>query len=153
MYVMKCFTFIFFVHFVNKARLVEAHLNVVHFAAFISPLCLPLDSYAASDKNSNEKTGIVAGWGVSTFGLFNIEYIFRKSISDNDMILYNFNISDNSAVNPMLQYLQLPIVDTRSCADSYARFSANSRTPIIINENQICAQGTANRDACQGVYT
>lgn len=51
----------------------------------------------------------------------------------------------------MLQYLQLPIVDTRSCADSYARFSANSRTPIIINESQLCAQGTANRDACQGI--
>lgn len=51
----------------------------------------------------------------------------------------------------MLQYLQLPIVDTRSCADSYARFSANSRTPIIVNESQLCAQGTANRDACQGI--
>lgn len=51
----------------------------------------------------------------------------------------------------MLQYLQLPLVDTRSCADSYARFSANSRTPIIVNESQLCAQGTANRDACQGI--
>lgn len=59
-------------------------------------------------------------------------------------------VSGNVETNPILQYVELPIVDTRSCADSYARFSANSRTPIIINENQICAQGTANRDACQG---
>lgn len=64
----------------------------------------------------------------------------------------SMQISGGADANPMLQYLQLPIVDTRSCADSYARFSANSRTPIIITENQICAQGTANRDACQGLY-
>lgn len=50
----------------------------------------------------------------------------------------------------MPQYLQLPIVDTQSCADSYARFSANSRTPIIISESQLCAQGTADHDTCQG---
>lgn len=56
-----------------------------------------------------------------------------------------------SGANSLPQYLQLPIVDTQSCADSYARFSANSRTPIIINEKQLCAQGTANRDTCQGV--
>lgn len=52
--------------------------------------------------------------------------------------------------NSLPQYLQLPIVDTQSCADSYAQFSANSRTPIIIDDSQLCAQGTADRDTCQG---
>lgn len=60
------------------------------------------------------------------------------------------HITGGVTTNPMLQYLRLPFVDTRSCADSYARFSANSRSPIIINESQLCAQGTANHDTCQG---
>lgn len=55
-----------------------------------------------------------------------------------------------ASANPMLQYLRLPIVDTQSCADSYARFSALSRSPIIIDDSQICAQGSTNHDACQG---
>lgn len=88
---------------------------------------MPLGNYEATDKNLNHKIGIVAGWGVSTLA--------------------------GSIANPLLQYLQLPIVDTQSCADSYARFSANSRTPIIINDSQICVQGTANRDACQGILS
>lgn len=76
--------------------------------------------------------------------------IFRKCVNE---IKNRFNliILGGATASPMLQYLQLPIVDTRSCADSYARFSANSRTPIIVNESQLCAQGTANRDACQGI--
>lgn len=53
--------------------------------------------------------------------------------------------------SPMLQYVRLPIVDTHTCAESYAKFSANSRTPIIISDDQVCVQGTANRDACQGI--
>lgn len=67
------------------------------------------------------------------------------------VIPFHFNIlKGGGSANPMLQYLQLPIVRTQSCADSYARFSANSRTPIIIDESQLCAQGTTNHDACQG---
>lgn len=50
----------------------------------------------------------------------------------------------------MLQYVKLPVVDRAPCADSYARFSANSREPIIITDNQLCVQGTSNHDACQG---
>lgn len=46
----------------------------------------------------------------------------------------------------------MPVVDTSTCAQSYARFSANSRTPIIISGHQICVQGTTNRDTCQGKY-
>lgn len=65
------------------------------------------------------------------------------------LFLNNFFVSISGA-NSLPQYLRLPIVDTQSCADSYARFSANSRTPIIINDSQLCAQGTADRDTCQG---
>lgn len=60
----------------------------------------------------------------------------------------------SGGVNTMgstLQYLQLPMVDVRTCADAYARFSANSRTPVIITESQICAQGSTSGDTCQGV--
>ncbi|XP_031619828.1 melanization protease 1 [Contarinia nasturtii] len=94
-------------------------------SSFVSPLCLPLGPYEATDKNLDQKMAIVAGWGVSTPLL-------------------------GGAVNPMLQYIRLPIVNTQSCANSYASYSANSRIPIIISESQLCAQGTTNHDACQG---
>lgn len=117
-------------------------IELLTFTAFVSPLCLPLGSYL------NKKTGLVAGWGVSTLGLLHfVIYCCFHLLTR----FWNF-IKGGATASPMLQYLQLPIVDTRSCADSYARFSANSRTPIIINESQLCAQGTANRDACQGIY-
>lgn len=54
--------------------------------------------------------------------------------------------------NPSLQYVLLPIVNRTKCATSYAQFSANSRTPIIVTESQICAQGMENMDACQGTH-
>lgn len=40
-----------------------------NFAGFISPLCLPMGNYESVDQNLTNKTGIVAGWGVSTLGL------------------------------------------------------------------------------------
>lgn len=58
-----------------------------------------------------------------------------------------------AASNPILQYTRLPIVNTSTCAQSYARFSANARTPIIISRHQICVQGYENRDTCQGKYS
>lgn len=49
-----------------------------------------------------------------------------------------------------MQWVRLPIVDRLQCAASYARFSANSRTPIIVSGAQMCVQGKENMDACQG---
>lgn len=69
------------------------------------------------------------------------------------LIFYFILFLGGAATNPILQYIRLPIVDTSTCAQSYARFSANSRTPIIISEHQICVQGTTNRDTCQGKYS
>ncbi|XP_055586951.1 CLIP domain-containing serine protease B9-like [Uranotaenia lowii] len=90
----------------------------------ISPLCLPTDQYSSYGQNLTGKTGIIAGWG-STSNRSNIP-------------------------SPNLQYLRLPIVDTTQCASSYARYSLNSRVPIIVSRNQMCVQGQENRDACQG---
>lgn len=59
--------------------------------------------------------------------------------------------SGGSTPSSILQWLRLPVVDTNKCATSYAQFSANSRTPIFVTSNQICVQGKANVDACQGL--
>ncbi|XP_049536970.1 phenoloxidase-activating factor 3-like [Anopheles darlingi] len=90
----------------------------------ISPLCLPLDQYAPYAVNLTGQMGIIAGWG-STSNRSNVP-------------------------SPILQWLRLPIVDTAACATSYARYSVNSRNPIIVSGNQMCVQGQENRDACQG---
>lgn len=76
------------------------------------------------NENLNGKTAIVAGWGASQM----------NSVSN----------------HPILQWLRLPIVDTINCAQAYAKFSANSRSPIIITDHQICVQGKDKLDACQG---
>lgn len=52
--------------------------------------------------------------------------------------------------SPNLHWLRLPVVDTATCSSAYARFSANSRTPIIVGQGQLCVQGRSNVDACQG---
>lgn len=56
----------------------------------------------------------------------------------------------NNSPSPTLQWLRLPIVDTAQCATSYARYSVNSRNPIIVSGSQMCVQGQENMDACQG---
>ncbi|CAD7084974.1 unnamed protein product [Hermetia illucens] len=93
-------------------------------ATEITPICLPVDELASADKKLTGKTGIIAGWGSK--------------------------IAGGVKQNPSLQYVLLPIVNRTKCATSYAQFSANSRTPIIVTESQICAQGMENMDACQG---
>lgn len=66
-------------------------------------------------------------------------------------IYYYYPNSDGSTPSALLKWLKLPISDTSSCAASYARFSANSRIPIIIDTSkQVCVQGAMNVDACQG---
>lgn len=52
------------------------------FEGFISPLCLPLGSYETSDQNLAEKTGIVAGWGVSTLGLLSHNFVLLNNPFD-----------------------------------------------------------------------
>lgn len=113
--------------------------------AFISALCLPLENYEAIDKNLQQKTGIVVGWSVSKLGLMH-----TKNHLTIVSIHFQFGFLLVLGASSLPQYLQLPIVDTQSCADSYGRFSANSRTPIIINDTQLCVQGTTDRDTCQG---
>lgn len=98
------------------------HKNLI-ITAVISPLCLPTDTYAVSS-NLTGQMGIIAGWGSMTAG--------------------------SNAPSSILQWVRLPIVDTTACAQSYARFSANSRTPIIVASAQVCVQGRENMDACQG---
>lgn len=56
----------------------------------------------------------------------------------------------SNAASPLLQWVRLPIVENTGCANAYARFSANSRTPIVVTNNQMCVQGRENMDACQG---
>uniref|UniRef100_A0A182YGK7 Uncharacterized protein n=1 Tax=Anopheles stephensi TaxID=30069 RepID=A0A182YGK7_ANOST len=90
----------------------------------ISPLCLPTDQYAPYALNLTGQMGIIAGWGSTS--------------------------NRSNTPSPTLQWLRLPIVDTAGCATAYARYSVNSRNPIIVSENQMCAQGQENRDACQG---
>ncbi|XP_058812983.1 CLIP domain-containing serine protease B9 [Topomyia yanbarensis] len=90
----------------------------------LSPLCLPLDQYSDYARNLTGNTGIIAGWGSTS--------------------------NRSNTPSPTLQWLRLPIVDTTQCANSYARYSVNSRTPIIVSSNQMCVQGQENMDACQG---
>ncbi|KFB53569.1 AGAP004149-PA-like protein [Anopheles sinensis] len=90
----------------------------------ISPLCLPTDQYAPYALNLTGQMGIIAGWGSTS--------------------------NRSNTPSPTLQWLRLPIVDTAGCANAYARYSVNSRVPIIVSGNQMCAQGQENRDACQG---
>lgn len=60
-------------------------------------------------------------------------------------------IPDSNVQSAQLKWLQLPLTNTTSCASSYARFSANSLTSVIISErSQLCVQGSPNLDACQG---
>lgn len=107
-------------------------LACIHFSfllkGFVSPLCLPVGEYAQADQNLGGKMGIIAGWGASQSQL------------------------RSTSASASLQWLRLPITDTNKCADTYARFSANSRSPIIITENQLCVQGRTNQDACQGMF-
>ncbi|XP_037030663.1 spaetzle-processing enzyme [Bradysia coprophila] len=91
---------------------------------FISPLCLPMGEYADTDNDLVGKNGIIAGWGAMSAG--------------------------STTPSPILQWLRIPFVNTSTCAASYAQFSANSRTPIIVGSGQLCVQGRANADACQG---
>ncbi|XP_055541343.1 CLIP domain-containing serine protease B9 [Wyeomyia smithii] len=90
----------------------------------LSPLCLPMDQYSDYARNLTGSTGIIAGWGSTS--------------------------NRSNTPSPILQWLRLPIVDTTQCANSYARYSVNSRTPIVVSSNQMCVQGQENRDACQG---
>ncbi|XP_053680892.1 CLIP domain-containing serine protease B9 [Anopheles nili] len=90
----------------------------------ISPLCLPTDQYAPYALNLTGQMGIIAGWGSTS--------------------------NRSNTPSPTLQWLRLPIVDTAGCASAYARYSVNSRNPIIVSGSQMCAQGQENRDACQG---
>ncbi|KAJ6637212.1 Phenoloxidase-activating factor 3 [Pseudolycoriella hygida] len=99
-------------------------LNRQSNASFISPLCLPMGNYAETDLDLVGRNGIVAGWGAISAG--------------------------STTPSPILQWLRIPFVNTSVCAASYAQFSANSRTPIIVGAGQVCVQGRANADACQG---
>uniref|UniRef100_A0A1B0DFB5 Uncharacterized protein n=1 Tax=Phlebotomus papatasi TaxID=29031 RepID=A0A1B0DFB5_PHLPP len=91
--------------------------------AFISPLCLPTGQYSSVAQNAGTRA-IIAGWGSMT--------------------------AASNTPSPMLQWVRLPIVDNTGCAEAYQRFSANSRTPIIVSQSQMCVQGRENMDACQG---
>lgn len=67
------------------------------------------------------------------------------------MCLFGCLYIGGSTPSALLKWLRLPISDTPTCATSYAKFSANSRTPVIIDTNkQLCVQGGVNVDACQG---
>lgn len=85
-----------------------------------------MNDYASADQNLGGKMGIIAGWGATQL----------RSVTESESV--------------PLQWLRLPITDTKTCADTYAKFSANSRSPIIISEKQLCVQGRTNEDACQG---
>lgn len=64
---------------------------------------------------------------------------------------FSFVFSGGVTQSAMLKWLRLPITNTTTCARSYARFSANSLVPILIDSvSQLCVQGGENVDACQG---
>lgn len=61
-------------------------------------------------------------------------------------------LGSDEGKRPVLQQISLAIVNNTECANFYARFSANTRDPIVISNSQICAQGSENHDACQGWF-
>lgn len=48
----------------------STHIDIIlsDFPDFISPLCLPVDSFARSASNLTGTMGIIAGWGSMTAG-------------------------------------------------------------------------------------
>lgn len=60
----------------NSSEFIDFLLSTANFRfqyffclGFTSPLCLPLGNYESADKNLQQQTGLVAGWGISTSGL------------------------------------------------------------------------------------
>lgn len=102
-----------------------------------------MDQYTSYGRNLTGQTGIIAGWGSTS----NRKCDHRiKNVKIDDQRLF----TGSNTPSPTLQWLRLPIVDTTQCATSYARYSVNSRQPIIVSSNQMCVQGQENMDACQG---
>ncbi|XP_055641631.1 CLIP domain-containing serine protease B9 [Toxorhynchites rutilus septentrionalis] len=109
--------------YANDIAIVKLQLTA-ETGNIVSPLCLPMNQYSNYARNLTGSLGVIAGWGSTS--------------------------NRSNTPSPTLQWLRLPIVDTAQCADAYARYSVNSRTPIIVSGNQMCVQGQENRDACQG---
>lgn len=111
-------------------------------------LCLPIGAYAAADMAAT--SGIIAGWGATSagkrFACIQCDVVHRTLCKR-----FALRILDGIAQSGQLKWLRLPLTNTTSCASSYARFSANALTSIVVSErSQLCVQGSPNLDACQG---
>ncbi|EDW15515.2 uncharacterized protein Dmoj_GI24876 [Drosophila mojavensis] len=105
-----------------------ALLGLSNSISKFTPICLPLNSTAALADKIIGQMGVVAGWSTKA----------------------ETNSSNSSGSSPTVRFIRLPIVNTTSCAITYATLSENFQQPIVITPNHLCAQGQPMKDVCRG---
>ncbi|KAH8381645.1 hypothetical protein KR093_010235, partial [Drosophila rubida] len=113
--------------YANDIALLNLRTKLVSF----TPICLPLNSTAALANRLIGQMGVVAGWSTN-------------SETNNN------NSSSNFTSSASARFIRLPIVNTTSCAITYANLSENFQQPIVITPNHLCAQGQPMNDVCRG---
>ncbi|KAH8311469.1 hypothetical protein KR044_006493, partial [Drosophila immigrans] len=106
-----------------------ALLNLRTKLATFTPICLPLNSTAELANRLIGQMGVVAGWSTTS---------------------ETNNSSANFTSSASARFIRLPIVNTTSCAITYANLSENFQQPIVITPNHLCAQGQPMNDVCRG---
>ncbi|KAH8381776.1 hypothetical protein KR009_000171, partial [Drosophila setifemur] len=101
-----------------------------------TPICLPLNASSTLGIGLIGQTGVAAGWSTMS----------PESESRNS---FSASIYDNGS-STGVRFIRLPIVNTSSCAQAYARLSQNFQQPIVITLDHLCAQGQAMNDVCRG---
>ncbi|KAH8407258.1 hypothetical protein KR222_011785, partial [Zaprionus bogoriensis] len=110
--------------YANDIALLGIRNNQSQFTA----ICLPLNSTAELADRLIGQTGVVAGWSSTV----------------------ESNSSTGIATSTSARFIRLPIVNTTSCAITYASLSENFQQPIVITPRHLCAQGQPMNDVCRG---
>ncbi|XP_064550504.1 melanization protease 1 [Drosophila montana] len=110
--------------YANDIALLSLNNSLSNF----TPICLPLNSTAALADRLIGQMGVVAGWSTKMEN----------------------NTSSSPASTASVRFIRLPIVNTTSCAITYATLSENFQQPIVITPSHLCAQGQPMNDVCRG---
>ncbi|XP_032596704.1 melanization protease 1 [Drosophila grimshawi] len=97
----------------------------------IMPICLPLNNTATLADRLIGQIGVVAGWSTT---------------AENNSLASSGSTTSSTSV----RFIRLPIVNTTSCAITYATLSENFQQPIVITPRHLCAQGQHMNDVCRG---
>ncbi|XP_030556490.1 transmembrane protease serine 9 [Drosophila novamexicana] len=116
--------------YANDIALLRLNNSLSNF----TPICLPLNSTAALADRLIGQMGVVAGW----------------STKMESMLLKSNTSSSPASSTASVRFIRLPIVNTTSCAITYATLSENFQQPIVITPSHLCAQGQPMKDVCRG---